>query len=331
MREVVLGDVRLDFPECFEECSAELMVKLAKLGLSPLAPKGGTSPLAPKGGTDSNDDRLSGYAFWILILEAVCAFGFGGKTTTSPSLKGGESLYSRGFKRFWKKLNLAPEQLEYLIETLQWVKDRPEGKPFECFDFNGVSYYLPEARFKNTTAIEWTEGLLDFVELTAPVAFDSAQATGANAEVLDRLDCLIANFCRPVRKDLESWKESELYNGDRREPFNRARAEERAKEFKELDAGVKILVLWWYEELIQAFFEEYKDLFGSAKGGQKRYEDGRGFLMVLKNAAKKHYLGDFNGVCDNDVNVVYSLLLDDFYDENEGFGSAQPPGGGFEE
>jgi hypothetical protein len=286
MREVLMGDVRLEFPECFEECSADLMIKLAKLSSFFHKPD------------QIGSDRLKDYAVWVLILEAVVNGVF-----VKPN--------TRSSKRFWKKLKLSPEQLEYLIELMQWVKDRPEGMPFEFFEFKGVKYFLPQERFKYTTSIEWTEGLLDFVELTAPLSQQE------ESSAFDRLDCLIANFCRPQRKDLEAWKESENYNGDVREPYNRAKAEERAKEFNDLDGGVKILVLWWYEDLIKAFFEEYKELFGKGDAKNKRYTDGRGFLMVLKNAAKKHYLGDFNRVCDNDVNVVYSLLLDDFFDENE--------------
>jgi hypothetical protein len=299
MREILLGEVRLDFPECFEECSGELMIKLAKLGSFFKKPE------------ELASDKLKEYAVWVMALEAVVNAAW-----VKPN--------SRASKRFWKKLKLAPEQLEYLIETLQWVKDRPDGMPFEHFEHFGVRYLLPQERFKHTTSIEWTEGLLDFVELTATA--NQQDEAGA----LDRLDCLIANFCRPERKDLEAWKESEGYNGDVREPYNRAKAEERAKVFKDLDAGVKILVLWWYEELIRGFFEEYKELFGKGDTKNKRYNDGRGFLMVLKNAAKKHYLGDFNRVCDNDVNVVYSLLLDDFFDENESppTGTPDRPKGG---
>ena len=277
--KVLIGDTELQLPGCYEDCEDDLKLKLVRLQAVFANP--------------FTDSRIGLYAIWIEVIRLLC----------EDALKMSEWR----FKKWWDELSLDAYQLECLIEVLEWVKDRPEGRPIDSFEFEGVRYYLPEERFKYTSAAEWTEGLLDFMELGKQEE---------NRE--ERLDMLVANFCRPKRQDLEDWQKSDAYTGDDRVLYNRARAEVLAKDFARLDGTVKVLFLWWYEELINGFFEEYEDLF-THKGEKKepRYADGRGFVMVLKNVAKGHYLGDFEKVQNTDVNVVYSLILDDFYDNKE--------------
>lgn len=225
---------------------------------------------------------------FIEILEVLVKAGYAKKFRKMP------------FRKFWRKLKLSPEQLRFLELGFEWVYERPTTA-FTHFDFENERFYVVKERFEHTSAAEFTEGLMDFIDL-------SKGDEGA-------LNRLIANFCRPERADLADFMASDKWNGDNREKYNRQRAVDRSKSFDKLDAGVKVWFLWHYDALINAFFDEYEELFSG--GGEKRYEDGRGYLMVLKNAAKNHYLGSFEAVQEVDVNVVYSLLLDDYYDSKE--------------
>jgi hypothetical protein len=277
MKIITIGETTINAPSCTEELRDAAKIQLAILRVE----------------LDRAGNETERTVLWILVLKVVL----------------GHEMRKKVFEKWWKGLELSIDQIEALKVCYEWVMERPEGMPFEYFDYKGVRYYLPEARFKNTSAAEWTAGILDWIELSH------------GADNVDRIDYVIANFCRPKRADLEAHKASAAYNGDIREPYNRARAEETAVLFKDLNAGVKILVMWWYDELVREFFKEYEDLFGSQTdaGEEKksgRYADGRGYIMVLKNAAKKHYMGDFKAVQAEDVNMVYSLLLDDMYDEN---------------
>jgi len=320
--KILIGKKEFDIPECWEDCSDELKVKLAALcSVMPDFEKKGS---------------IRSYAVWIEVLRVVLgSYARTDKRMGGRQQKGFVKL-SLTFDRWWKKLKLAPEQLEQLIDLVRWVQDKPELVPIESFEHKGIKYLVVGERFRYTTAVEFTEGLMDFIELAG---FSTAlrQAQGDSDGRIEKLNVLISNFCRPVRDDLENWKKDPDYNGDAREPYNRARAEERAVEFADLDPGVKVMFLWWYEAMLQAFFEEYRELFkkaalrqdqgdngddeglrqAQADGSGGRYADGRGFVMVLKNAAKSHYMGDFDKVCRTDVNVVYSLILDDWYDAQE--------------
>jgi hypothetical protein len=234
------------------------------------------------------------------------------------------------FERWWVRLKMNYTQMEALALNFLWVMDfmkaEKKGKPFEYVE--GLQrFYNVKDRFEHVSAAEWTEGVLIFIDIQ----------NGDSEKLYD----LFFNFCRPERSDLEAFRASEQWNGDVREPFNAARAKERAETYKGKQAGgevfqkdidnleaVMVAFLWWYDELLRSFFEEYTDLFGGSdknksedddeiiNSGAGRYADGRGYVMILKNAAKKHYMGDFRAVQSEDVHVVYSLLLDDFYDDN---------------
>ena len=209
----------------------------------------------------------------------------------------------RAWKRWWSSLSLSFEQFEELKKITDWVAEKPNGKPFDHFDYAGERYYVLPERFQNVSSAEWVEGIMDFIAL--------------GSENDDKsLDLLIANFQRPERADLETFRGSEKWNGDVREVYNRQRALERAEHLQGLDAGIKIQLLWWYEAQITAFFEEFEDLFRGGDG-EARYPDGRGYLMLLKNVAKQAYMGNFETVCATDVITVFAMLTDEVYDAQE--------------
>lgn len=208
------------------------------------------------------------------------------------------------FRKWWKELKISIEQFESLKTDLEWISEKPVEKPFEYFEHKGVKYYILPERFENVSCAEWVESIIDFMELS------SSDAIG-NSVML-----LISNFCRPKRIDLQAFRESEHWNGDVREVYNRQKAIERAAVLSDLDSGIVIQLLWWYEAQISLFFEEFRDVFTGASGAP-RYSDGRGYLMLLKNVAKAGYVGNFDQVCNAPVLNVFGMLLDEKYDADE--------------
>ena len=208
------------------------------------------------------------------------------------------------FRKWWNGLKISIEQFESLKADLEWVAEKPTERPFEHFEHKGVKYYILPERFENVSCAEWVESIIDFMELSSGEAVE-------NTVML-----LISNFSRPERADLKEFKASESWNGDVREVYNRQKAIERAAVLSDLDPGIVIQLLWWYESQISQFFEEFSDLF-TGGNGSPRYSDGRGYLMLLKNVAKAGYVGNFDQVCNAPVLNVFGMLLDEKYDSDE--------------
>lgn len=229
---------------------------------------------------------------WKAIFKVICQGSF---------------TNARKFRKWWDNLKVSIEQFEELKNFTTWAAVKPETRPFDSFEHKGVRYIVVEDRFLNVSAAEWVEGIMDFLAL----ASEEGEGSGTT-------DILISNFCRPVRADLQIFRQSDNWNGDTREVYNRQKAMERAGQLSDLDVGVKIQIIWWLETLMRNFFAEYEDLFtGSGSDEPPRYPDGRGYLMLLKNVAKQGYLGDFDRVTNTDISTVFALLLDEVYDNEK--------------
>ncbi|MCP1384433.1 hypothetical protein [Runella salmonicolor] len=204
----------------------------------------------------------------------------------------------------WKKLVLSFQQWLTFKEMLTWVfEDELKGQPFDYFDFEGVRYLLPEDEFANTSALEVAVGNMLFTEFAHPTEPD-----------LSALDLLVATFCRPQRDDLYTFFQSADWNGDNREPYNQARANERAKTFAALDIGIKVSFLTYFEKMNRAFLDEFSELFGKSES-EPRYQDGMGWMMMLKNTAKQGIFGNFEQTCNQPARTVWAFMLDDVLDQ----------------
>lgn len=204
----------------------------------------------------------------------------------------------------WGKLILSMEQWQELKCRASWVLDESyEGKPFDFFDFEGERYYLPDDNFENTTALELSLANMQFLRFAHPTDPD-----------LSALDELIATFCRPERLDIDFFARSIDWNGDIRVPFNQARAVHTAKRFTSLDVPTKVAFLAYFERMNNSFLEEYATLFGDSKE-EPRYDDGTGWLMILKSVAKQNIWGNFDNVCRQPVRNVWAFMLDDVLDD----------------
>lgn len=203
----------------------------------------------------------------------------------------------------WAKLVLGFEQWKTIKAFASWVYEKPlDEKPFDFFDFEGVRYWLPEPNYTNTTALELSLANMLYVEFAHPTEPD-----------LTAIEKLIATFCRPVRSDWESFQISPEWNGDIRQPFNQARMEATAKQLASLDISTKIAFLTYFEQMNTAFLEEYSQLFGENKT-EPRYEDGTGWLMILKSVAKDGLWNGFENVCKQPARTVWAFMLDDILD-----------------
>lgn len=206
----------------------------------------------------------------------------------------------------WAKLILGIEQWRQLKELAGWIFEGSlDVKPFDYFDFEGISYFLPAPHYANTTALELSIANMHYVEFAHP--------TSPNFLSIDNL---IATLCRPQRADLEEFQHTNEWNGDTRQPFNQARSQAVAKRFKELDISVKIAFLTYFESMNTAFLEEYSQLFGDDKT-TPRYDDGSGWLMILKSVAKDGLWNGFENVCKQPARTVWAFMLDDILDDRE--------------
>jgi hypothetical protein len=203
----------------------------------------------------------------------------------------------------WKLLILGIPQWKELKTLASWIFAQGlDGKPFDYFDFEGVRYYLPEPNFLNTTALELSMCNMLFLDFAHPTTPD-----------LTALDKLIATLCRPERPDFDIFKNSPDYDADIRTPYNQARALAVAKDFARLDVATKVAILSYFESMNTDFLEEYATLFGDSKE-EPRYNDGTGWLMILKNVAKQNIWGNFDNVCRQPARTVWAFMLDDVLD-----------------
>lgn len=219
----------------------------------------------------------------------------------------------------WAELSLANWQWGQLRQQFNWLfTTAPTGKPpINSFihtdpDRRLITYYLPANEFADTSAVELSYANMAYLAFANPDEPDPVA-----------LDRLVATICRPRRADWRKFQQSADWNGDVREPFNEARMVERARQLAGLDLTMKLLVLDYFERMNNGFLTEYGELFGPDK--QPRYGDGRGWVMLLKNVAKKGYLGDFDKVCQTPAHLLFATMLDDLLDDQEAELAANQP------
>lgn len=207
--------------------------------------------------------------------------------------------------RAWSTWALARYQWGQLRQQFRWIFDtEPTGQPAPSFTHNGSTYYLPDDNFTNTTALEVALANMAYLDFAHP---DQPDPTA--------LDTLIATLCRPERPDLATFRESLAWNGDRREPFNEARSELRATALADLPLPLKVSLLDYFERMNTHFLQQFSEMFGG--DAQPRYGDGRGWIMMLKNAAKTGTFGPFDQVCQQPAHLFWATCLDDILDDRD--------------
>ncbi|CCH00317.1 hypothetical protein FAES_2308 [Fibrella aestuarina BUZ 2] len=215
--------------------------------------------------------------------------------------------------RVWRDLIITPWQWGQLRQQFAWLfNTAPEGKPplmsFEC---GGVNYHLPAADMADTTGADLAAANMAYLEFAAPPE-DGVTDVDSKTKALNQL---VAILCRPRRKDWRKFMNSDEWNGDVREPFNEARAQAHAEQLDKLPLNLKMLVLDYFERSNNAFLALYGELFGKSR--EPRYQDGRGWVMLLKNVAKDGHFGDYEKVCTMPAHLLFASLLDDLLNQQE--------------
>lgn len=200
--------------------------------------------------------------------------------------------------RTWAVWLMTAQEWKMLKDQIAWVFTPPIAKPFPRFRHNGLDYILPAEDFADTTALELSVAFMAFTDFVDPDEPD-----------LTALDRLIGTLCRPERKDLKAFADSDDWNGDDREPFNESRMMKRAADLASLKMEVKVAVFNYFEVQAKAFLEQYETLFGG--DSSPRYGDSRGWIMLLKNIAKEGHFGNFDEVGRQYAHLVYAAALDD--------------------
>lgn len=198
----------------------------------------------------------------------------------------------------WKVLtNWQKTQVMCLI---RWAfTARVEKKPFEWFAFDSAQaptqYYLPAEDYADTSAIEWA--LLNIYYL--------AYTKGKQQAFFFKI---VALLCRPQRVDLvEFRKNPKAWNGDVREPFNGALADEREEVLRNVPFGILLAVFQYWEKMNNDFVTRNEELFNGADG-RPLFQNGEGCLSMLEDVAEEGTMGDLDKVHDSNVVNLFIYL-----------------------
>lgn len=208
----------------------------------------------------------------------------------------------------WNVLVLSIEQWKLLKTECNWVftEKIPNRKPFASFFYNETQYYLPDANYDNTTAIEIAWANKYYLQFAHPTTPDTTA-----------LDKLIATLCRPQRANWNAWKKNPSFDGDRREPFNDYLTTQRASELADLPFETKCTILMYFQAMNNDFMSEFSELFGSGPAAPPRYGNGEGWLTMLKTIAQKGTFGNFSEVSKQPARLVWLFVLDDVLDQKD--------------
>ncbi|TDB64414.1 hypothetical protein [Arundinibacter roseus] len=206
----------------------------------------------------------------------------------------------------WEKWQLDLLQWEALQKAFDWIWTPPTARPCEHFLHMDEKYYVFGPNFEDTKALELSLALMDYVAFSDPDEPD-----------LTAYERILATLCRPERKDLFHFRESDEWDGDLRELYNEARTADRAIALSSLSEMSKLALFDYFERSAKAFLTQYEQVFGGSGTLEPRYPDGRGWIMLLKNIAKEGHFGNFDMVCKQPAHLVWASMLDDVLHNQE--------------
>lgn len=200
----------------------------------------------------------------------------------------------------WAAIRLTRFQWEELQKQFDWVFHKPTGKIVDNFTHEGQTLYLPEDDFENTSSLELAMAMMYWTQFAHP--------TDADKTALDKL---IATLCRAQRPDSEAWQNHPDFDGDLRLKYNEVNSLRVATSLETLPMGIKILFLDYFNSMAESFLDNYEEVFGSSGKDEPLYDDGRGWLMLLKDVAKEGHFGTFDAVCRQPAHLMFTSILDD--------------------
>lgn len=200
----------------------------------------------------------------------------------------------------WRKIRLTAFQWEELQKLFDWIFVKPTGKIIESFTHEGQTLHLPDDDFENTSALELAMAMMYWTQFAHPTDPDKTA-----------LDKLIATLCRAQRPDSEEWQKHPDFDGDLRLKYNEVNSLRVASSLETLPMGIKILFLDYFNGMAQSFLDNYEEVFGANGKDEPLYDDGRGWLMLLKDVAKEGHFGTFDAVCRQPAHLMFTSILDD--------------------
>lgn len=176
------------------------------------------------------------------------------------------------------------------------VLREPQGIAKEPQRIAALRMYLPAEDYADTSAIEWALLNIYYLAYTKP---PTPLTRGLNSQFFFKI---VALLCRPQRVDLEEFRKNpKTWNGDVREPFNGALADEREDIFKNVPFGILLAVFQYWEKMNNDFVARNEELFNGADG-KPLFQNGEGCLSMLEDVAEEGTMGDLDKV--HEYNVV---------------------------
>lgn len=205
--------------------------------------------------------------------------------------------------------------LYLLSEQLMGFLFRPEGETlainyntimnhFPIVNVSGTAFYGPEHMLSDLTFGEFRAAVEEMNEY-----FESRDE--------HQLSRMLACLYRPERKDYETVKTAEDFDGQRRQPFNRALIEDNALVLDKTPSVFRQGVLLWFTYTIDFIQKEdlilggrqvnFKRLFPRAEEGRKDLKQtGSGWTGVVYQVAKE---GLFGTIRETDQAGLFDILL----------------------
>jgi hypothetical protein len=195
---------------------------------------------------------------------------------------------------------LTAGQVQRMLSMIAWCKHAKitDRRPFASFTFQKMVYVLPAANLADTAAIE----------LAMCTIFDLA-FTRTEHKNIDAIFSILGTVCRPARKDLKAFQESEKWSGDTRQAPNTTAAEQRAAAFKEMPYGVAIAIYMYWSAMVTKFWKRHDDLLEETDE-IPMYQNGEGQVTMLMDVAEMGTFGNFEAVCEQNVHTIYLFLKD---------------------
>ena len=186
---------------------------------------------------------------------------------------------------------LTPDQAHRILNLIRWVwRDNLTERPFNFITAGKVKYYLPADGFADTSAGE--------IAMFNIYNLQFLNQASVNEETrLQIFYTILAQLCRPERKDLETFRNSIEWNGDKREPYNSAKADEISEVLKKVPMAELMAIYQWLMTVNNAFLERNKELFAEGKG-EPIFGGGEGWIALIEDVAGMGKFGDFDKVFD---------------------------------
>lgn len=193
----------------------------------------------------------------------------------------------------WTWQRIQAEQVYDMLDVVKWLWTKPLAQtPISSFDHEGITYHLPDGRFKNVSGIEFAMTDFYFRRFCRP-----------KPDLL-ALDKLIATLCRPLAAGLN--ENDPFWNGDKRERYNAAIVDRRALAFASLPVGIKVLVMQYTAANIAEIQRQYHKIFEPAGKSAGPASSVPPWLACMFDLAEKQVFGSWEMTCHT---PIHTLLL----------------------